>query len=95
MTKRARQATHDVKAQALPEAHGSLVGADHEVELDRQKAAAPCVLERMLAHALRDPTPECEEGTTPLRELVKWLHEKRDIQRARIRFAGTEISFTA
>jgi hypothetical protein len=48
-----------------------------------------------LVAALRDPTPECEERTTPLRELVKWLHDKRDIQRARIRFAGTEISFTA
>ena len=48
-----------------------------------------------LVAALRDPAPECEERTTPLRELVKWLHEKRDIQRARIRFAGTEISFSA
>jgi pyruvate/oxaloacetate carboxyltransferase len=48
--------------------------------------------EKLLA-PLRDPTPECEQGTTPLRELVKWLHDKRDIQRARIRFAGTEISF--
>jgi oxaloacetate decarboxylase alpha subunit len=48
-----------------------------------------------LVQALRDPTPDCEESTTPLRELVKWLHDKRDIQRARIRFAGTEISFTS
>ena len=48
-----------------------------------------------LVAAVRDPTPECEVTTTPLRELVKWLHERRDIQRARIRFAGTEISFTA
>jgi pyruvate/oxaloacetate carboxyltransferase len=48
-----------------------------------------------LVAPLRDPAPECEESTTPLRELVKWLHDKRDIQRARIRFAGTEISFTA
>ena len=44
---------------------------------------------------LRDPAPECEPSTTPLRELVKYLHERRDIQRARIRFAGTEINFTA
>ena len=50
--------------------------------------------EKLLA-PLRDPTPECEPSTTPLRELVRWLHEKRDIKRARIRFAGTEISFTA
>lgn len=48
-----------------------------------------------LVAPLRDPTPECEESTTPLRELVKWLHDRRDIQRARIRFAGTEISFSA
>jgi pyruvate/oxaloacetate carboxyltransferase len=50
--------------------------------------------EKLLA-PLRDPTPECEERTTPLRELVKYLHDRRDIQRARIRFAGTEISFSA
>ncbi len=44
---------------------------------------------------LRDPTPECPAATTPLRELVRWLMERRDIQRARIRFAGTEISFSS
>jgi len=44
---------------------------------------------------LRDPTPECRPHTTPLYELVGWLHERRDIRRARIRFAGTEISFSA
>ena len=44
---------------------------------------------------LRDPTPECRASTTPLYELVSWLHDKRDIRRARIRFAGTEISFTS
>ena len=44
---------------------------------------------------LRDPTPECRESTTPLYELVRWLHDKRDIRRARIRFAGTEISFAS
>ena len=50
--------------------------------------------EKLLA-PLRDPTPECEPSTTPLAELVKWLHERRDIQRARIRFAGTEINIAA
>ena len=44
---------------------------------------------------LRDPAPECRESTTPLYELVRWLHERRDIQRARIRFAGTEINMSA
>jgi pyruvate/oxaloacetate carboxyltransferase len=50
--------------------------------------------EKLLA-PLRDPTPDCEDRTTPLRELVKWLHDRRDIRRARIRFAGTEISFNS
>lgn len=44
---------------------------------------------------LRDPVPECRMRTTPLYELVRWLAERRDIERARIRFAGTEISFAA
>ncbi len=44
---------------------------------------------------LRDPVPECRASTTPLYELVRWLAERRDIERARIRFAGTEISFAA
>jgi pyruvate/oxaloacetate carboxyltransferase len=50
--------------------------------------------EKLLA-PLRDPVPECRESTTPLYELVKWLHDRRDIRRARIRFAGTEISFAS
>ncbi len=48
-----------------------------------------------LVAALRDPVPECQARTTPLHELVRWLAERRDIARARIRFAGTEISFAA
>ena len=50
--------------------------------------------EKLLA-PLRDPVPECRPSTTPLYELVRWLHDRRDIRRARIRFAGTEISFTS
>ena len=50
--------------------------------------------EKLLA-PLRDPVPECRERTTPLYELVKWLHDRRDIRRARIRFAGAEISFAS
>ncbi|MEX2239924.1 MAG: pyruvate carboxylase subunit B [Burkholderiales bacterium] len=49
---------------------------------------------RLLA-GLRDPVPECRARTTPLYELVRWLAERRDIERARIRFAGTEIFFAA
>ncbi len=47
-----------------------------------------------LLAALRDPTPECRLRTTPLHELVRWLVGRKDIDRARIRFAGTEISFS-
>jgi pyruvate/oxaloacetate carboxyltransferase len=50
--------------------------------------------EKLLA-PLRDPVPECRTSTTPLYELVKWLHDRRDITRARIRFAGTEINFAS
>jgi len=44
---------------------------------------------------LRDPVPECRVRTTPLNELVRYLAERKDISRARIRFAGTELSFAA
>jgi oxaloacetate decarboxylase (Na+ extruding) subunit alpha len=50
--------------------------------------------EKLLA-PLRDPVPECRATTTPLYELVKWLHDRRDIRRARIRFAGTDIHFAS
>ena len=51
--------------------------------------------EPKLLEPLRDPAPECRFGTTPLYELVKYLQERRDIRRARIRFAGTEIHLAA
>jgi len=44
---------------------------------------------------LRDPVPECRSATTPLYELVRWLHDRRDIAHARVRFAGTDLSFSA
>lgn len=44
---------------------------------------------------LRDPVPECRFRTTPLHELVRYVAERRDIERARIRFAGTEITVAA
>ena len=70
----------------------------------RKKLGADVSDEDLLLHAfydekllapLRDPVPECRESTTPLYELVKWLHDRRDIRRARIRFAGTEINFAS
>jgi pyruvate/oxaloacetate carboxyltransferase len=44
---------------------------------------------------LRDPVPECRARTTPLYELVRYLAERTDIAQARIRFAGTDLSFAA
>ena len=70
----------------------------------REKLGAGASDEDLLLHAfydgklvasLRDPVPECQPSTTPLNELVRWLHDRRDIRRARIKFAGTEISFTS
>jgi len=51
--------------------------------------------DRELLAQLRDPVPECRARTTPLYELVRYLVERRDIARARIRFAGTDLSFAA
>jgi pyruvate/oxaloacetate carboxyltransferase len=51
--------------------------------------------DRKLLAQLRDPAPECRTKTTPLYELVRHLSERKDIERARIRFAGTELSFSA
>jgi oxaloacetate decarboxylase alpha subunit len=48
-----------------------------------------------LVAPLRDPVPECRASTTPLYELVRWLHDRRDIRRARVKFAGTEITFAS
>lgn len=51
--------------------------------------------DQALLAQLRDPVPECRARTTPLYELVRYVAERRDISRARIRFAGTELSFAA
>ncbi|HEY5637631.1 MAG TPA: pyruvate carboxylase subunit B [Burkholderiales bacterium] len=44
---------------------------------------------------LRDPVPGCSFRTTPLHELVRYVAERRDITHARVRFAGTDLSFSA
>jgi len=51
--------------------------------------------DQALLAQLRDPVPECRARTTPLYELVRYVAERRDISRARIRFAGTDLSFAA
>src|SRR5579859_5923063 len=49
-----RQAPHCLEAEAGPELDCALIGADHEVELHRAKAAFPGSLQRMQAHLARD-----------------------------------------
>jgi len=70
----------------------------------RQRLGAGASDEDILLHAfydeklvtpLRDPVPGCRPSTTPLYELVRWLHDRRDIRRARVKFAGTEITFAS
>ena len=51
--------------------------------------------DQALREPLRRPKPEYRFKTSPLHELVAWIGQRRDIEHARIRFAGTEISFAA
>jgi pyruvate/oxaloacetate carboxyltransferase len=51
--------------------------------------------DRKLIEPLRKPQPEYQYRTTPLNELVAWLGARRDLEYAHIRFAGTEMTFSA
>jgi len=51
--------------------------------------------DRKLVSELKDPVPDCEFRTTPLSELVAFLAKRADIEYARVRFAGTEMTFSA
>ena len=51
--------------------------------------------DRKLIAPLRDPSPECSFRTTPLTELVGFLSTRSDIDYARIRFAGTDMTISA
>jgi oxaloacetate decarboxylase alpha subunit len=51
--------------------------------------------DRKLLEPLKKPAPEYSFRTSPLRELVSWLGTRRDIKYAHIRFAGTEMTFSA
>jgi pyruvate/oxaloacetate carboxyltransferase len=51
--------------------------------------------DKPLLEPLRRPAPEYRYKTTPLHELVSWLGARRDIEYAHIRFAGTEMTFSA
>ncbi len=70
----------------------------------RARLGAAASDEQLLLHAfyddamvaqLRDPIPDCRFRTTPMEELVRHLASRRDIARARIRFAGVDLSFSA
>ena len=51
--------------------------------------------DRKLIASLHNPVPECHFRTTPLTELVGFLATRKDIARARIRFAGTDMMISA
>jgi len=51
--------------------------------------------DKALLEPLKKPAPAYRYGTTPLHELVSWLGARRDIEYAHIRFAGTEMTFSA
>jgi pyruvate/oxaloacetate carboxyltransferase len=48
-----------------------------------------------LAVGLKAPDPDLRFHTTPLSELIRYLGNRRDIGRARLRFAGVELSFSS
>jgi oxaloacetate decarboxylase (Na+ extruding) subunit alpha len=51
--------------------------------------------DKALLAPLKRPAPQYRWHTTPLHELVAWLGSRRDIEHAHIRFAGTEMTFSA
>jgi len=51
--------------------------------------------DRKLLEPLKKPQPEYSFATTPLKELVAWVGARRDIEYARVRFGGTEMTFSA
>jgi oxaloacetate decarboxylase alpha subunit len=51
--------------------------------------------DKALLAPLKRPAPAYRFRTTPLHELVAWLGSRRDIEHAHIRFAGTEMTFSA
>ena len=51
--------------------------------------------DKKLIAELVDPVPGCAFRTTPLSELVAFLAKRTDIEYAHVRFAGTEMTFSA
>ena len=73
----------------LPRLRRELPGASDEELL------LAAFYDRKLLEPLRKPQPEYAWRTTPLAELASWLAQRRDIQYAHIRFAGTEMTFSS
>ncbi|HVC12228.1 MAG TPA: hypothetical protein VNE59_11365, partial [Burkholderiales bacterium] len=51
--------------------------------------------DRKLIEPLRNPAPECSFRTTPLNELIRYVGARQELEHARIRFAGTEMTLSA
>jgi pyruvate/oxaloacetate carboxyltransferase len=51
--------------------------------------------DRKLLEPLKKAAPEYSFRTSPLRELVAWLGQRHEIEHIQIRFAGTEMTFSA
>jgi len=51
--------------------------------------------DRKLIEPLRNPAAECKFRTTPLSELIGYLATRSDIDHARVRFAGTDMTISA
>ena len=51
--------------------------------------------DRRLIEPLRNPASECSFRTTPLTELVGFLANRKDVEYARVRFAGTDMTISA
>src|SRR6267142_1915098 len=62
MKKRFGKAPDYFKFEPLPQTHGALVGAHHEVKLHGAKPALPCAFQRMRAHGARNPAPRCRSS---------------------------------
>jgi pyruvate/oxaloacetate carboxyltransferase len=73
----------------LPRLRRELPGASDEELL------LAAFYDRKLLEPLRKPQPEYAWRTTPLAELAGWLAQRRDIEYAHIRFAGTEMTFSS
>jgi len=72
----------------LPRLRRELPGASDEELL------LAAFYDRNLLEPLRKPQPQYSFRTTPLAELAGWLAQRRDLQYAHVRFAGTDMTFS-